>query len=148
VDGAAFAEQRGDVQRFAGLDDADGAFRCEQVGEVVPVLGFVGDAEDVVWGFEVQFLELGGEVLAVVDDVVGAEGSAPFGGFRARGGGDDGEVGELGGELSNSISQAVSEVSGRAAASAKERVLGLRPVMRSSTRWNSALVPGRLITPA
>ena len=35
-------------------------------------------------------------------------------------------------------------VSGSAAASAKSRLAGLRPTMRSSTRWNSALVPGRV----
>ena len=49
---------------------------------------------------------------------------------------------------SNSISHAVIEVSGSAAASAQSIVAGLRPTMRSSTRWNSALVPGRLIAPA
>ncbi len=49
---------------------------------------------------------------------------------------------------SNSTSQAVIEVSGRAAAAAKSSVFGLRPTMRSSTRWNSLLVPGRTIEPA
>ena len=49
---------------------------------------------------------------------------------------------------SKSSSQAVMEVSGRAAASAKESVRGLWPTRRSSTRWNSLLVPGRVMVPA
>ncbi len=49
---------------------------------------------------------------------------------------------------SNKISQAVMLVSGKAAACANDSVLGLAPTMRSSTRWNSELVPGRPIEPA
>jgi len=49
---------------------------------------------------------------------------------------------------SNSASQAVSVVSGIAAASAKERELAMRPTIRSSTSWSSALLPGRFTTPA
>ena len=45
---------------------------------------------------------------------------------------------------SNSSSQAVSAVSGSAAASANRSVAGMRPTMRSSTRWYSLLVPGRI----
>jgi hypothetical protein len=39
-------------------------------------------------------------------------------------------------------------VSGSAAASAKPRLFGMRPTMRSSTRWISAFVPGRAMLPA
>lgn len=49
---------------------------------------------------------------------------------------------------SNNPSQAVREVSGSAAASAKESVPGFRPTMRSSTVWKRELVPGRSIAPA
>ena len=49
---------------------------------------------------------------------------------------------------SKSSSQAVMEVSGRAAAWAKESERGLGPARRSSTRWNSLLVPGRRMEPA
>ena len=45
-------------------------------------------------------------------------------------------------------SQAVIAVSGRAAASVKDRLAGLRPAIRSSTRWNSLFVPGRSMLPA
>ena len=49
---------------------------------------------------------------------------------------------------SNSSSQAVMVVSGRAAACAKPTDLGLRPTMRSSTNWKVELLPGRLMLPA
>ena len=49
---------------------------------------------------------------------------------------------------SNSASQAVIVVSGMAAASAKERLLGLRPTMRSSTTCSSELLPARFTWPA
>ena len=49
---------------------------------------------------------------------------------------------------SNSASQAVIAVSGSAAACAKLTERGLWPTMRSSTRWNCALVPGRAMLPA
>ena len=45
-------------------------------------------------------------------------------------------------------SQAVIEVSGIAAACAKSSFFGLRPTMRSSTRWNSLLQPARVTSPA
>ena len=45
-------------------------------------------------------------------------------------------------------SQAVIEVSGIAAACAKSSFFGLRPTMRSSTRWNSLSQPGRVTSPA
>ena len=48
---------------------------------------------------------------------------------------------------SNSISQAVSAVSGRAAAAAKPMDFGLWPTILSSTKWNSALLPGRVGIP-
>ena len=50
--------------------------------------------------------------------------------------------------LSNRSSQAVMAVSGRAAASAKLSLDGLRPTMRSSTTWYSELAPGRTTEPA
>ena len=49
---------------------------------------------------------------------------------------------------SNIASQAVSEDSGSAAAAAKSSDFGFRPTIRSSTRWNSELVPDRLMVPA
>ena len=49
---------------------------------------------------------------------------------------------------SNIASQAVNAVSGSAAASAQSSDAGLRPTIRASTRWNCALVPGRVIDPA
>jgi hypothetical protein len=49
---------------------------------------------------------------------------------------------------SNISSQAVSVVSGSAADCANDRLTGLRPTMRSSTRWNSELQPWRTTLPA
>ena len=49
---------------------------------------------------------------------------------------------------SNSVSHAVIVVSGSAAASAKDSDVGLRAAMRSSTAWNSALVPCLRMSPA
>jgi hypothetical protein len=49
---------------------------------------------------------------------------------------------------SSSNSQAMIEVSGKAAACANDSNFGFLPTMRSSTRWNSELVPWRRIEPA
>jgi len=49
---------------------------------------------------------------------------------------------------SNRDSQAVIEVSGSAAASAKLSVPGRSATIRSSTACSSALAPGRLMSPA
>jgi hypothetical protein len=49
---------------------------------------------------------------------------------------------------SNSVSHAVIVVSGSAAASANDSDVGLRETMRSSTAWNSALLPWRVRSPA
>ena len=49
---------------------------------------------------------------------------------------------------SNSVSHAVIVVNGSAAASANDSEDGLRDTMRSSTACSSALVPGRVMSPA
>ena len=49
---------------------------------------------------------------------------------------------------SNSASQAVIDVSGRAAASAQSRLCGLAATIRSSTRWSCEFAPARAMLPA
>lgn len=49
---------------------------------------------------------------------------------------------------SNSISQAVIVVSGRAAACASDKVVGAFAAIRASTQWYSALTPGLSSAPA
>jgi hypothetical protein len=125
---------------------------------------------------DVELGNLWRERPRVVDDMMSPKPFNPLLGFRPRGGGDDDEIRALSSDLdgdrpdptrttddedrrrpgtgfvtsrrSNMASQAVNVVSGSAAASAQSSDAGLRPTIRASTRWNSALVPGLMSDPA
>jgi hypothetical protein len=118
-------------------------------------------ADHVVDGRQAQARDFGGQRQAVVDHVVGAQFLHPGGRFRTRGRADDGHARQLPRQLhqhgadaarradhqqglavrllsrlscrrSNSNSQAVMAVKGRAAAG-KVQAGGMWPTMRSST---------------
>jgi len=96
----------GDAFELEGAADIEGTDRFDDEHDVtlggddmphnVPVVFGVVEVGDVVDLGEAEGLELGGDGLAVVDDVIGAEFETPRLTFRTRGGGDDGEAGELG----------------------------------------------------
>ena len=160
-----------DVERRRIVDQAEAALRRDQLDDLGEMLVGVGGREDERRRAEPERRDFGRERFRMVDDVVGAELERPSrvsgreavaitvasvswraswiaieptppapptisSRFGAPG------TGWRMASRSNSISQAVTAVSGSAAASIQSSLAGLRPTMRSSTRWNSALAPG------
>src|ERR1044071_5542632 len=162
-------------QRLLAADDRDQrARRGDELPHRRPVRVEVVEVRDVLD----RLLHLGRQVLAVVDDFVGAELLYPRDALRARGGAVARTLSRASRASwmpieptppappmmsivfpaslplrsifmrSKKASHAVIAVSGMAAAGAKGRRFGLRPTMRSSTRWNSLFAPGRVTSPA
>lgn len=81
------------------LDQDQRAHRGQRVDDLLVVFLGLRQAEHVVDAAGHERFDLGGEGLAMVDDMVRAEGEAPVARVGPRGGGDDGEAGKAAGEL-------------------------------------------------
>ena len=87
------------VEALRIVDQREATLRRDQFGDLGHVLIGVGGREHEARCAQSQRRDLGSDRLGVIDDVMGTELAAPGGGLGPRGGGDDGQIRELAGEL-------------------------------------------------
>jgi len=100
VQGQALALELHHVQRLGRIvDQCQAALRRQCLDQLVEVPVGLGQAGYMADAGEAGALQPGVQRLAMVDDMMGAEFAGPGLGFRARGGGDHANLGELAGQL-------------------------------------------------
>ncbi len=95
VDGHALALERHDVELLGVVDQREAALRRDQFGDVGQVPRGLRGAEHEGGCAQAEGLQLRCQRLAVIEDVMGAHALHPVARFGTRGGGDDGESGQL-----------------------------------------------------
>ena len=99
VDGYRLWLERHDVQVLRIVDQAYTALRRDQFGDVADVVAGVRCRKYERRRIEAERLDLGGQRLRMVEDVMSAQHRHPFLRLGARGGCDDGQRGTLASDL-------------------------------------------------